>query len=143
MRRTHRGFTLIELLVVIAIIGILATIVLVSLGTARRRARDARRIGDVRQVTLALQLYHEENGKYPADIYAATGSLTPTYMRSVPKDPNASANYLYGVDSATNPQDYVMGATLEVANQALNDDVDTNPVYGINCADLTYCVQPL
>ena len=53
----NRGFTLIELLVVVTIIGILAYIVLVSLGSARVKARDTRRIADIRQVTLALEFY--------------------------------------------------------------------------------------
>lgn len=142
MKRTSRGFTLIELLVVIAIIGILATIVLVSLGTARRRARDTRRIGDLRQVVLALELYREDNTGYPA---ALTG-LVPNFMRALPKDPSTAADYAYGTDGATPPQDYVLRATLEVTtNSALNPengDIDDNPIYAQNCVDPAYCIRP-
>lgn len=142
MKQARKGFTLIELLVVIAIIGILATIILVSLGTARRRARDARRISDVRQIALALQLFREDNTAYPQNAYAATGSLTPTYVRAVPIDPNGG-NYLYGVDSTTSAQNYVLGATLEVTTSSvLTDPADVDgTVYTINCADPVYCIQ--
>lgn len=60
-----RGFTLIELLVVIAVIGMLASIVLVSLGPARGKARDARRLSDLKQIQLALELYYDKYESYP------------------------------------------------------------------------------
>ncbi len=61
----NKGFTLIELLVVIAIIGILATIVLTSLGSARTKAGDARAIAEVDQLRKALELYYSDHGQYP------------------------------------------------------------------------------
>jgi len=60
----QKAFTLIELLVVIAIIGLLATIVLVSLNTARIKARDVRRKSDLQQIVLAYEVYYDEQGSY-------------------------------------------------------------------------------
>src|SRR3989344_4189763 len=60
-----RGFTLIELLVVIAIIGLLSSIVLASLGTARGKAADAKRLGDMQSIRTALELYYTTNNAYP------------------------------------------------------------------------------
>lgn len=63
------GFTLIELLVVIAIIGLLSTIAVVALNSARSKGRDAKRVADVRQIQTALELYLSDKG-----IYAASGA---------------------------------------------------------------------
>ena len=118
------GFTLIELLVVIAIIGILASIVLVSLNSARGKARDAKRQSTLQQFRNALELYSANNGSYPIQPgwksqCAAWGSvaansvipgLVPTYMSTMPADPamNTTANqncYIY-MTSSTNGADY-------------------------------------
>src|SRR3989344_5745763 len=60
-----RGFTLIELLVVIAIIGLLSSIVLASLNSARAKTRDARKQADFKTISTALQLFYDINGRMP------------------------------------------------------------------------------
>lgn len=75
MRR--KGFTLIELLVVIAIIGILATVVLGALNSARQRARDAKRISDMKSIQLSLELFADScAGAYLSKNPAAVLALT-------------------------------------------------------------------
>ena len=54
-RKNKKGFTLIELLVVIAVIGLLASIVLVSMGPARKKAKDTRRMTDLKQISSAME----------------------------------------------------------------------------------------
>jgi len=62
----QKSFTLIELLVVIAIIGLLSSIVLVNMQGVRAKARDAKRIQDMRQIVTALQLYYSKYERYPS-----------------------------------------------------------------------------
>jgi len=61
----NRGFTLIDLLVVISIIGLLSSVVLATLDSARVKARDAQRITALKQIQTALELYYADNGRYP------------------------------------------------------------------------------
>ncbi|MHB1162911.1 MAG: type II secretion system protein [Minisyncoccota bacterium] len=68
---SSRGFTLIELLVVIAIIGVLSSIVLASLNTAKYKANDAKRRSDLLSLQTALELYHVKHNAYPS-----TGGVT-------------------------------------------------------------------
>jgi len=74
-RKKPSGFTLIELLVVISIIGMLSSIVLASLNTARAKARDARRISDLSQIALAMEFFYDSQGRYPTSSGGACWDL--------------------------------------------------------------------
>lgn len=119
-----QGFTLIELLVVIAIIGILSSVVLASLNTAREKARDAKRISDVKQLQLALELYFDSNGMYPASTLAASTLVADGYIAVIPTDPVGGGAYNYAWNLSA-PTDYHIGTTLEDdGHTVLNSDVD-------------------
>ena len=109
MIQNKKGFTLIELLVVIAIIGMLSSVVLVSLGPARKKSRDARRQSDIRQISLAMEMCSDDSacstvGSYPA-ITAASGRMTTaaigTYMPTIPSDPGGGASTACTTDDST------------------------------------------
>ncbi|MFA5644672.1 MAG: LamG-like jellyroll fold domain-containing protein [Patescibacteria group bacterium] len=84
------AFTLVELLVVIAIIGILATLAIVSIQNTRSKARDTKRIADIKQIQTALELYFNDNGSYPvsSSVTSSIRSASRVYMEMYPQAPN-------------------------------------------------------
>ncbi len=84
-----RGFTLVELIVVIGIISLLSSIVLASLGNARAKARDARRLADMHNIRTALELYKSTYGMYPEENADDCGGFDAGYDGSeIPPDTN-------------------------------------------------------
>lgn len=88
----RRGFTLIELLVVIAIIGILASVVLASLNSARLKSRDTARAAQISQAKTAIEMFFIDNGRYPLGPTSCTPlheitELEPYINISSVKDP--------------------------------------------------------
>ncbi len=109
--KKNRGFTLIELLVVIAIIGILSSIVLVSMGGARREARNATRKADMRQIISAEEMYYGANDAYSTSAGPALPASIGTYMIKTPIDPG-STSYVW-VNNTADAQKFCAYATLE------------------------------
>lgn len=123
-----KGFTLIELLVVVAIIGLLSTLSVVALGSARKKANDSKRLLDIKQVQTALELYYTDNNAYPTSTSAANlgtgdygcidaggfdarGDCTDAYMDLVPTGPSNEEYYKY---TSANGSAYTLTAVLEV-----------------------------
>lgn len=140
-----KGFTLIELLVVIAIIGLLSTLAVVALGSARLKARDAKRLSDLKQIQTALELYYTDQNAYPAGSSVTLGvagtdyvcldsggwensggCAANPYMGLVPKDPG-TGTYVYNMTSST----YSVTATLEGQSSGLDPGVVTLSPSGI------------
>ncbi len=144
----EKGFTLIELLVVIAIIGILSSVVLASLNSARQKSRDARRISDVKQLQLASELYYDTEGIYPPELIE---DEIGDYIAAIPTDPQTGEDYPYAVNDPDEPDDYHIGADLEQSDhQVLDNDVDfdsaaagwTGGFDGTDGTDPEYDMQP-
>lgn len=143
--KLQKGFTLIELLVVISIIGLLSSVVLASLNTARGKARDAERLSDLRALQTALELYRSTHGSYPAiaggmwwgncEFTAAWGegghptsgatgwipNLAPTFIPELPVDPRPRTGgvcYIYRSDGRN--YGILANGTVETYTEATN-----------------------
>jgi len=121
MIRRQGGFTLIELLIVIAIIGILSSIVLASLTTAREKGRDANRAAQAKEIEKALALYYSDSGSYPSTAEVdlnnnavAVPLVNSGYLTRIPDDPlysyDDSRSYRYCSQS---PDTYVLFVNVE------------------------------
>lgn len=154
MRPSQKGFTLIELLVVISIIGLLSSIVLTSVNSARAKARDARRIADFKQIQTALEFFYDSQGRYPQSPGHATwsghwayfseclekgtncGFTVSNYQPAIPKVPqdprrtfvdpfaNGPTYYPGYPTGCSDGQSYRIQVYLETNSDALKSDLD-------------------
>ncbi len=108
--KNEKGFTLIELLVVIAIIGLLASVVLLALNSARAKSRDAKRLADIRQFASGLELYFNDINSYPTA--ALQNPLPSTGIGA----PNIVPNYIGLIPTAPSPADGSCAATGQGGN---------------------------
>jgi len=68
MNRRRVGFTLVELLVVIAIIGVLVALLLPAVQAAREAARRTQCLNNIRQLGIAMHLYHDAHDQFPMNV---------------------------------------------------------------------------
>jgi len=128
----QKGFTLLELLVVISIVGLLGTLAMVALGNARSQARDTKRKFELKQLSIAMELYRDNNNgslpiiDYTTSVDASWDTLLPNELPIMPKDPlngdvyDSSASdpldkyfYYYISEGTALSPDYAVVAPLE------------------------------
>lgn len=154
-KKQTKGFTLIELLVVIAIIGLLSTLAIVALNSARQKSRDAKRVSDVKQIQTALELYFADQNGYPSGSAVVLGGASTktlsstngfaasaagtTYMGLVPANATpGGADYSY--TQTGSGAGYTLTFTLEDDTGSLKDtDGDGAPECTANADGIT-CV---
>ncbi len=116
--RKKQGFTLIELLIVVAVIGVLSSVIFVSLGPARKRSRDAKRKADLRQINTAMEVCYNDTGcaggsKYlDTDLGVNTVTSIGSIMAAVPVDPINTYPHQYTWTNGTD-QYYCLYVQLE------------------------------
>ena len=132
------GFTLIELIITITLIGILSTIIAVSMVNPPKMARDAKRKSDLELIRSGLEIYSSDCGSYPAtalfplpsstSLSGTTGTCSGNkYITTVPVDPKSGQNYSYVLTTATT---YALCAALEMPSSM-------SPPSGCNCGAAT------
>ena len=151
--KTKRGFTLIELLVVIGIIGILATIGAVSFGSARAKARTAKRIGDLRSLQSAIEVQGADQNAYVvASPWSALLTAVQASNINVPADADA---YCYYGNTATLPTAYtlsIISTELDTLGEGIPSGQPATAYTNLiastgsgacntNCGEVNYCLS--
>jgi len=162
----NKGFTLIEMMVVVAIIGILSSIIVLSLTGAKGKARDARRVSDLGQLQLALELYFDRCNMYPQPLQSGAqygvgqggngqcNKLKPgtndyytmsDFIAKIPTPTTEKGQAVYGYAVSTAKTDYVLHAVLEYPSPATLDGL-TGTVIGVSCtsdlSNIYFCLGP-
>jgi len=121
-----RGFTLIEMMIVVAIIAILSGVILTGLNSARKQARDSRRMADIKNIQAQLEVYYNSANSYPSSLEAANPPIKPQVDSQ--KKP-----YVYCTDG----QHYIVGSTnMETRKVTDNSDgCDTSNYPGDACCN--------
>ncbi|HSW90060.1 MAG TPA: type II secretion system protein [Patescibacteria group bacterium] len=133
--KKRNGFTLLELLVVISIIAILIGLSTVSFTTAQKKARNAKRRGDMKAVQNAFEQYNSVNGTYNATCDTmASGSLSA----GLPLDPKNVAPLTYAYTCAAST--YCVCANLEA--ETGNSDSSSCTYSGVGTKSY-FCVSNL
>ncbi len=114
----NKGFSLIELLIVIAIIGILSAVVLSSLGTAREKARDARRLTEVKDMTKLLAIESDTGS------VALTGCTGADALTTTCTGPGDVVNFVDYEDPSSSATACAIGVTGPCAYSVSQADGD-------------------
>lgn len=106
-----------EILVVVAIVAVLSVILVVMLRIDRQTTRDARRVSDIRQMQVALEMHFNDESRYPAQVQGGAPIKGATsgiiYMLAVPGDPLARSGRLYEYASEEPYGTYAIRFVLE------------------------------
>lgn len=106
-----------QIVAIVALIAI-ASLVMTSLTTAREKSRDARRVADIQQTQVALEIYWGTNNGYPNEL----SELAPKFIPSVPHDP--LSNQPYGYEKKPDGSYYLKAELEEPTNYALQNDIN-------------------
>jgi len=140
------GFTLTELLIVIAIIALITAISTASYSRIATAGRDNRRVSDVMSIQQALELYHRDEGFYPAALTPGQELLGSTtnnvYLAKVPVAPTpadgicseAANNYTYNfISDDRYTLNYCLGRETSKVTAGKRCATPTGISYGTDC----------
>ncbi len=151
------GYTLIEIIVVIAIIGFIVATAMYAFNYSRARARDAKRMADIQTIKKAIELFYDENDRFPDNAndgisdsgeFFGVGNgidikLGP-FLQNVPQDPRHDGNiYFYAYDPSHLGCEPVLSInnfeTTAAENEFSHQDTTQGGQMNINSADYNSC----